>query len=387
MTINKTIAIVGGGPGGLTLARLLQIAGFEVKVYERDLNKDERIQGGTLDLHEDSGLKALKKANLMDAFIENYRHGADKMRVLDNFANIHYDQHLETRVENFGDENFRPEIDRGTLRDILLESLKPDTIVWDKQVVSILENQNSWQINFKDGTTSVADILIGADGGNSKIRPIVTQSNPIYSGITIIEGSIYNSEKNCPEIHKILKDGKIFAFGNEQSIIVSSKGDGSMSFYTGCKTDEFWFRNCGIDFKNKEQVLNWFKKDFAEWNIIWQELFINDKTTFIPRPQYYMPLDQTWETKPNITIIGDAAHLMPPYAGEGVNMAMLDALELSECLINENFKDINLAIGQYEQQMRKRATEITKMTLEQTESLHSTNALKIILEMFGEQQA
>jgi 2-polyprenyl-6-methoxyphenol hydroxylase-like FAD-dependent oxidoreductase len=229
--------------------------------------------------------------------------------------------------------------------------------------------------------------LIGADGGNSKIRPIVTKSNPIYSGITIIEGSIYNSEKNCPVIHKILKGGKIFAFGNEQSIIVSSKGDGSMSFYTGCKTDEFWFRNCGIDFKNKEQVLNWFKKDFAEWNIIWQELFSNDKTTFIPRPQYYMPLDQTWEAKPNITIIGDAAHLMPPYAGEGVNMAMLDALELSECLINENFKDINLAIGQYEQEMRRRATEITKMTLEQTESLHSKTALKNILKMFGGQQA
>lgn len=384
MTTNRKVAIVGGGPGGLTLARLLQIAGFEVKVYERDLNKDERIQGGSLDLHEYSGLKALKKANLMDAFIENYRHGADKMRLLDNFANIHYDQHLETRVENFGDENFRPEIDRGTLRDILLESLKSDTIVWNKQVLSILKNQNSWHLNFKDNTTSDVDILIGADGGNSKIRPLITQSNPIYSGITIIEGSIYNSEKNCPKIHEILKGGKIFAFGNEQSIIVSSKGDGSMSFYTGCKTDEFWFRNCGIDFKSKEHVLNWFKKDFAEWNIIWQELFSNDNTTFTPRPQYYMPLDQTWEVKPNITIIGDAAHLMPPYAGEGVNMAMLDALELSECLTNENFKDINLAIRQYEQQMRKRATEITKMTLDQTESLHSKNALKIILEMFGE---
>ena len=50
---NKLIAIVGGGPGGLTLARLLQLKGANVKVYERDLNKDARVQGSLLDLHED----------------------------------------------------------------------------------------------------------------------------------------------------------------------------------------------------------------------------------------------------------------------------------------------------------------------------------------------
>ena len=83
--------------------------------------------------------------------------------------------------------------------------------------------------------------------------------------------------------------------------------------------------------------------------------FENAKTPFIPRLIYSMPLDQTWETLPNLTLIGDAAHVMPPFAGEGANMAMLDALELSEYLTDENCKTLQEAISVYEHHMRKRA--------------------------------
>ncbi|HSZ84636.1 MAG TPA: NAD(P)-binding protein, partial [Puia sp.] len=79
---NKQIAIVGGGPGGLTLARLLQLKGANVKVYERDLNKNARVQGSPLDLHEESGLAAIRKANLLDEFKKNFRPGADKMLIV-----------------------------------------------------------------------------------------------------------------------------------------------------------------------------------------------------------------------------------------------------------------------------------------------------------------
>src|SRR5882757_6350323 len=90
---NKKIAIVGGGPGGLTLARLLQMNGADVKVYERDINKDARMQGATLDLHEESGLKALHEAGLMDAFNANFRPGADRVRIMDKDAKIILDEH------------------------------------------------------------------------------------------------------------------------------------------------------------------------------------------------------------------------------------------------------------------------------------------------------
>jgi len=125
LVTNKKIAIVGGGPGGLTLTRLLQLQGADVKVYERDFNKDVRVQGATLDLHQDSGLKALEKAGLMDAFKQHYRPGADQMRITDEQATIFYDQHTEENAAGFDDEHFRPEIDRGPLRKLLLESLQP----------------------------------------------------------------------------------------------------------------------------------------------------------------------------------------------------------------------------------------------------------------------
>ncbi len=382
---NKKIAVVGGGPGGLTLARLLQLAGADVKVFERDINKDVRVQGATLDLHEESGLKALEKAGLMNAFKANYRPGADKMRILDNNATIHFDDHKAKPIEDFGEEHFRPEIDRGPLRKILLESLNDGTVIWNSKFQTMQKCKNGWEIVFENKNSAYADIIIGADGANSKIRPFLTSIKPIYSGITIIEATIYSSEIESPQIHQLLKGGKIFAFGGEKTLIVSSKENGEMSFYTSCKKDENWFKDSNIDFKDKNQILEWFKVEYVEWDSIWQELFASEKTSFIPRPQYYFPLDQTWETQENLTIIGDSAHVMPPFAGEGVNMAMLDALTLSESLTNLNFKDTKTAIEDYENKMRKKASEITQLTLEQTESLHSTNAMKNMIGMFSQQ--
>lgn len=375
---NKKIAIVGGGPGGLTLARLLQMNGADVKVYERDAHRYARMQGATLDLHEESGLKALKEAGLMNEFWANYRPGADRLRIIDKHAAIIYDDAV-----NKENEPSRPEIDRGPLQNILLDSLKPDTVVWDSQFLSLAKQGGSWKLDFKNGASVVADIVIAADGANSKIRQYITPIKPFFAGITVVEGAVYNSETQCPEVHKLLNGGKIFAMDDEKSLIVSSKGDGSLVFYTGNKTDENWVGNSGIDFSNKVQVLNWFKKEFAGWNFIWDELFENASTDFIPRPQYCMPLDQTWETLSNMTMLGDAAHLMPPYAGEGVNMAMLDALELSQCLISIDFPNLYTAIAFYEKQMLKRSSETAKQTLESTEALHAPGAIDRLISIIS----
>jgi 2-polyprenyl-6-methoxyphenol hydroxylase-like FAD-dependent oxidoreductase len=380
---NKKIAIAGGGPGGLTLARLLQLRGADVTVYERDLNKDTRIQGGALDLHTESGLAALAKAGLLDEFKTHYRPGAELTRVMDNQAKIYSDQHEDGTTESFGDKHHRPEIDRGPLRDILLDSLKPGTVIWDRHIVSIEPMERGWKMIFQNGDTDTADILIGADGANSKIRAFVTDIQPWWTGITILEGSIKDAEQTAPVIHALLKGGKIFAYGNEKTLIVSSKGDGSFGFGTSCKTSEFWYRECGIDFKDNRQVLAWFKKEFSDWSPIWWELFENEKTLFIPRPQYCMPLNQKWKAQSNITLIGDAAHWMPPFAGEGVNMAMLDALELSESLGSTAFPDIQAAIANYEKQMFKRFANIGEATLFNTRWMHEPNALNEMLTMFS----
>jgi 2-polyprenyl-6-methoxyphenol hydroxylase-like FAD-dependent oxidoreductase len=178
-----------------------------------------------------------------------------------------------------------------------------------------------------------------------------------------------------------LKGGKIMAFGGGKSFIVASKGDGSLAFYLSYKADEGCLKN--IDLADKTQVLSWFKNDYAEWGNVWHELFENAETPFMPIPIYCMPLDQTWEALPNLTMLGDAAHLMPPFAGEGVNMAMLDALELSDCLCNKNFSDIQAAITSYEKQMRKRAAEAARESLENGDKMHSENSLQNMLSFFN----
>jgi 2-polyprenyl-6-methoxyphenol hydroxylase-like FAD-dependent oxidoreductase len=375
---DKKIAIIGGGPGGLTLARLLQQHGVEVKVYERDEHKDARAKGATLDLHKESGLAALLEAGLMEAFESNYRPGADKVRIIDKLGTIVLDEHL-----NADHETRRPEIDRGPLQTILLDSLQPGTVVWDSQFVALTPQNDGWKIEFKNGQSATADLVIAADGANSRIRPYITPIKPVYSGITCMEGLVYDAETACPGIHQLLKGGKIFAFGDEKSLIVSAKGDGSLAFYTGCKKDESWGKESGIDFSDKAQIISWFKEDYAGWDDQWLELFENASYGLILRPQYCVPLDQVWAPQANLTILGDAAHLMPPYAGEGVNMAMFDALELSRCLLSENYPDTLAAISVYEQQMRKRSAETAEITLESTAALHSLSAIDYFLDILG----
>lgn len=378
---NKSIAIVGGGPAGLTLARLLQLKNADVKVYERDINKYARVQGSPLDMHEDSGLAALRKADLLEEFKKAFRPGADKTLIMNEQAEILFSDHEGKPDEDFGAEHFRPEIDRGPLRNMLLDSLQPETVVWDSHFISMEPHNGGWMLHFKNGTSAYADLVIAADGANSKIRPYLTNNKPIYSGIIMLEGNV--SKENAPNIDALIKGGKIMAFGNTKNILMGQKGNGDLGFYASFKADENWAINSNLNFSNSANILEWFKEEYSEWSNVWHELFTNAATPFIPRPIYYMPLEQAWETKSNITLLGDAAHVMPPFAGEGANMAMLDALELSEHLTNNNYNTLQEALQHYETKMGKRAAIATRESLENGERMHSEKALTTMLEFFS----
>ena len=380
---NNQVAIIGGGPGGLTLARLLQLKNVNVKVYERDLNKNARVQGAPLDMHDGSGLAAIYKADLFEEFKNNFLPGADKTLILNEKAEVFYSDHETNVHEDFGNEYFRPEIDRGALRKILLESLQPETVVWNSHFVSMQAQNEGWLLHFKDGNSVYADIVIASDGANSKIRPYITDIKAFYTGIVMLEGNIYESAKNAPTITSLINGGKIMAFGDTQNILLGQKGGGDLGYYASFKADENWTKTNGLDYADKTQMLEWFKTEYPEWSSNWYELFENVSAPFIPRPIYCMPLDQTWEALPNLTLIGDAAHVMPPFAGEGANMAMLDALELGECLTSDQYKTVQEAISDYETIMRKRASEAAQESIENGEKMHSKEALKTMLEFFS----
>lgn len=377
---NKQVAIVGGGPAGLALAKLLQLKGAAVKVYERDIDRNVRVQGATLDLHEGTGLEALKRAGLLDEFYKHHRPVASKMRLVDKTMHIVFDDH-DFAIIN---AETRPEIDRAPLRDILLNALQPDTVVWNSHFISMEKERQGWRLFFKNGSDAYADLVIAADGANSKVRPYLSDIKPIYSGITLIEGNIYQAEKHTPTLFSFAKGGKVMAFDNEQFVGYGTKGDGSIMFVVNFKIPENWLEQSGINFNNKEEVLSWFKKDFAGWSDGWDEFFTNDAVQFIPRPQYYFPLDQSWETNESLTMIGDAAHRMPPYAGEGANVALQDSFELAECLTSDKFIDIKTAISYFENGMVARGAEATKDTLANAERMFSKTGLAQMTAFFNQ---
>ena len=363
LLLQKNIAIIGGGPGGLTLARLLQLKGLQIKVYERDHSQEARVQGAIVDLHFDSGLKAMEATGLMEAFKAKYMPGADKYRLLDPKGHILLDEGNQAGKSDFGNPQFRPEIDRGALRDLLIDGLLPGTVLWDKQFESMKEVDNKWELQFKNGTTAAADVVIGSDGYRSLIRPYLTGANALYSGATIIQGEIDHPKTACPEFCQLVNQANLMAMGHGATIAAQPRGDGGLTFYAASMYPENWVKLSGIDFSNSEQVQNYLIKHYEGWNSIFFSLF-KACTHFVPRPLNYFPLENRWETKNNITLIGDAAHLMPPN-GEGVNLAMLDALDLSNCLTNTTtFATLQDAIAAYEKIMFDRAEPLCKETIE-----------------------
>jgi 2-polyprenyl-6-methoxyphenol hydroxylase-like FAD-dependent oxidoreductase len=370
----KTIAIIGGGPGGLTLARLLQQAGVKVTVYERDQSRRARVQGSALDLHDNTGLAALEAAGLMDAFWANHRSDLNRLRLADASGTILYEH--SRRMSGVGQ---RPEIERGPLRDILLDSLEAGTVQWDCKLEGAETQGEQVLLRFAGGKSAVADIAIGSDGANSRLREMVTPIRPQYVGVSLVEALVPAARQRVPELWELLGGAALTALGGERTIGMSTKPDGSVLLYAGLKTDGDDARQSLEAASGPEQRVAWFHANFKGWSELWEPLF-REAESMVWRPLLVCPTDQHWGPKPNVTLIGDAAHVMPPYAGEGVNMAMLDALVLSKLLLSEEMP--SAAIAAYEAEMFARMREMTADTMGNTEMFYAPDAADRVVAMF-----
>ena len=368
------IAIVGGGPGGLTLARLLQQNGAQMSVYERDQSRSARVQGSALDLHEDSGLAALEAAGLIDAFWANHRTDLDRLRLADADGAVLYDH--PRRMSGAGK---RPEIERGPLRDIMLDSLHHGTLQWDCRLESAEMQGKQVLLRFASGRTALADIAIGCDGANSRLRGLFTPIRPDYVGVSLVEGLVPDARKAIPGLWDLLGGSALIALGGEKTIGMGTKPDGSVLFYAGLKTQDDAERVSLDDAKHPDQQVAWFHANFEKWSKIWEPLF-SEASSLTWRPLLVCRMDQRWESKPNVTLIGDAAHVMPPYAGEGVNMAMLDALVLSQHLLSEQTP--SAAIAAYEAEMFARMKHVTSDTMLNTEMFYAPDASDRVVALF-----
>jgi tetracycline resistance monooxygenase len=365
---DKKAAIIGGGPVGLTTARLLQQKGVDVTVYEWDKDAQSRISGGTLDIHKGSGQLALEEAGLLDLYYYYARPTGE--RNVDIETNI-----LEESMPTEENKYDRPEIDRNDLRKILLDSLDKNTVVWDSKLKDLEKLENQYRLHFKNGTTALADFVIIANGGKSKTRKFVTDIEPQYTGTYAIQGEVLNPEINCPSFKNLCKEENTMALAEQKMLFCQVKANGALNYYLSFKIDENWVEKENMDFTNKEMVLNYLDKLFVNWNPTFKELF-NATDNFAGLPMRRMFLDNPWESQSNITLVGDAAHVMPPFAGIGVNIGLLDALHLAKNLTEGDFPDLLSAVKDYERKMIAYASEAQEQTQMAEEGIHSDESFE-----------
>ncbi|OIV40788.1 FAD-dependent oxidoreductase [Flavobacterium johnsoniae] len=338
---NKKIAIIGAGPVGLTMARLLQQNGADVTVYERDKDSKARIWGATLDLHKGSGQDAMQKAGLL----EDYYNLAIPMgrTIADQHGNI-----IFIKKTSQGEEFNNPEINRNDLRTLLINSLKDNTVIWDSKLTQLEEQNGKWLLHFENNKTAVIDFVIGANGGMTKVRKYITNAEVEFTGTFIIQGEVLEPELKCPDFYQLCNENILMTTENGNLLVANPKNNKALSYNVMFKTPE----NLELDFKNTDNVIEFLLDKLFEWDEVYKELF-RSTSFFKGLPTKKIPLDKPWENRRPlpITLIGDAAHLMPPFAGQGANIGLLDALILSENLVKGNFKTIEDAIENYEQRM------------------------------------
>ncbi|OIW30449.1 FAD/NAD(P)-binding domain-containing protein [Coniochaeta ligniaria NRRL 30616] len=344
------IAIIGAGPCGLTLARLFECKGIDYVVYERDESPESNRNGGSLDIHGDTGQLALRECGLFDKFMQRARYEDTVFAIADKAGE---------RLLELGQGRDAPEIDRTDLRQILLDSIPEDKIKWGHALKSATPgNDKSPVLRFANDTEfSGFKLIVGADGAWSKVRPMVTRATPMYTGKSFIVSTIHHANPLYETIASKVKAGSSLSIGCGKYIMIQRQGDGSYRISFGLQAPEGFFRNGSVDLQDTEATRRVLLLQFyADWSDEYKDL-VRYSTDFCAWPLYSLsPEDMGWESMQGVTLAGDAAHLAYP-GGEGVNVAMTDSLKLASKIAEHGVNHIAQAVQEYEADMFSRAID------------------------------
>ncbi|MFF7232609.1 FAD-dependent monooxygenase [Streptomyces sioyaensis] len=339
------VTIIGAGLGGLTLARVLHVHGIPATIYEAETSPMARAQGGLLDIHDYNGQLALKAAGLFEEFLGIIHKGAEASRVLDKDATVLLDEPDDGTGK-------RPEVHRGALRKILLDSLPAGTIQWGRKVTAVRPlGGGRHEVTFADGETVTTSLLVGADGAWSRIRPLLSDAKPEYVGTSLIETYLFDGDTRHPASARAVGDGSLFALAPGKGISAHREPDGVLHTYVTLIKPQEWI--AAIDFTDAGAATAHVAAEFHDWAPELTALITDGETDPVPRTINALPIEHRWDRVPGVTLLGDAAHLMPP-SGEGANLAMYDGAELGNALAAHP-DDIEAALTAYEEALFPRS--------------------------------
>ena len=341
------VTIIGAGLGGLTLARVLHVHGIPATVYEAEPSPTARTQGGMLDIHEGNGQPALQAAGLTDEFRALILEGREASRGLAPDGTVLLDQPDDGTTG-------RPEVQRGELRQMLIDSLPAETVQWGRKVSGVRPlAEGRHEVTFADGATVTTSLLVGADGAWSRVRPLLSDATPEYIGVSFIETYLHDADTRHPASAKAVGGGSMFAFVPGKGITAHRESGGTLHTYTQLTKPLDWLN--GIDFTNPATAIAKVVGEFDGWAPELTALITDTDTAPVPRPIHALPAGHRWDRAPGVTLLGDAAHLMAPN-GDGANLAMYDGAELGKALAAHP-EDPDAALAEYELALFPRAAE------------------------------
>ncbi|MDV9171481.1 NAD(P)/FAD-dependent oxidoreductase [Streptomyces sp. W16] len=339
------VTIIGAGLGGLTLARVLHVRGIPSTVYEAESSAAARTQGGLLDIRDYNGQLALQTADLMDEFRGLVLEGRQAMRLVDRDGKILFDQPDDGTGGN-------PEVQRGELRQMLLDSLPAGTVRWGHKVSGVRAlGDGHHEVSFADGATVTTSLLVGADGAWSRVRPLLSDAVPEYIGISFVETYLFDGDTRHPAGAKTVGGGALMVLEPGKGILTHRERGGNLHTWVLLSRPQDWF--AGIDFTDPAAATSRIVREFDGWVPELTSLITDGETPPVLRMLHTLPIDHRWDRTAGVTLLGDAAHLSAPN-GEGANLAMYDGAELGKA-IAAHPDDTETALTEYEQALFPRS--------------------------------
>jgi 2-polyprenyl-6-methoxyphenol hydroxylase-like FAD-dependent oxidoreductase len=375
----RHITIIGGGIGGLCLAQGLKKANLNFSIYERNASADSWLEGYRIHIRP-VGTKSLYSClpgHIWMDFLACTAAPTDGFGFLteDMQELVHIEEQLMTAPGKLLQEG-QYNVSRKLLREVLITGLENDIHYGKTFQRYEVQPDKKVKVYFDDATVIETDVLVGADGANSKVRQqLLPYARRVETNAVAIGGKMYFEKDTAqwlPEcirsrMNVVMPKNKYFFF----NAVYRRKEENYILWSFIAHANEF----------KATPAMSELKKTVAEkinsWHPAFTKLVLHsDDASLLWLPLKTMQPVQPWESGP-VTLLGDAIHNMTPLQGMGANMALYDAALLSQKLeqVAAGNQPLKTAINEYESNMLKTGFKAVKDSLKYTKQAISGNRL------------